>query len=133
MPLIEGQDLAQIEVHQRGFPLYSSSGCKHLVHLRLHLTIVRNIGIEQSLQFEVLLFHLSHVIDQLHAMVKKNLVEAHYLVIAELQLRSSLRVFPPLARIARPGAHDEALGHDRACRGLAARGILLGACQARQQ
>src|SRR5262249_53193997 len=72
---------------------------EHRIHLRLDLTVVGHVGIEKRLQFQIFLFHFRGVVDQLHAMVVEDLVELGDLVVAKLQLRSDIRVFPPLAHV----------------------------------
>src|SRR5258708_4563419 len=68
-PLIETQYFSQIQVHECIFPLQFAASGQYQVHLRTDLALVRLIGIEQRLQFQILLFHFRAMVNQLDAVV----------------------------------------------------------------
>src|SRR4029453_2548880 len=55
-PLLRGQDPAQIQVHRGVFTLQFSSRRQRLIDLRVNLAFIRNIGVEQVLKLQILLF-----------------------------------------------------------------------------
>src|SRR5215472_7838506 len=74
-PLVYRQHLAERQMHHCVLPFQLPSRCQHLVDLRAHLLVVWAVLIEQRLQFQILLLHRSLVVNQLHLVVQKNLVE----------------------------------------------------------
>ena len=96
LPLGQRKHTAEIQRHGCELALQLSSRFKHLVHLLIDLRFVGAVGIHQSLQLQVLLLSLDLVVNQVHSVLIKDLVELGQLLIGKLQLLGDLRVLPPL-------------------------------------
>src|SRR3954453_19738992 len=99
-PLIQRENLSQLQVHQRVLPLKLSPGAQHCVDLAIDLALVRDVCIEQRLQFKILLLHLCAHFNELHAMVEESLIELADLGLAQLQLLGGFGILPPLSHFA---------------------------------
>ena len=81
-PLIETQYFSQVEIHECVFAFQLTPRSQDQVDLRADLSLIGLIGVEQRLQFQILLFHLRAIINKFDLMIIKSLVELADLVLA---------------------------------------------------